>query len=76
MSEMVDRVAEAISLSFHEEGYIDGVSDPSIWREFQSAAREAIAAMRMPTQEMLDRGWEVRSVPRYTWENMIDAALK
>ena len=36
--------AEAISLSFHEEGYIEGISDPHLWNEFIKAAREALKA--------------------------------
>jgi malic enzyme len=42
--EMVKRAAEAISLSFHEEGYIEGHSDPAEWDEFLKAARAALVA--------------------------------
>lgn len=58
MSEMIERVARAISQSFHEEGYIEGVSDPSEWEEFLKAARAAIEAMRDPTDAMQQAVWE------------------
>lgn len=80
MSEMIDRVAKAICRA--EIGSIGpygfdleetGQQSAAHWR---SLARAAIAAMREPTQVMLDAGWDSRSVPRYCWENMIDEALK
>jgi hypothetical protein len=38
------------------------------------AARAAIAAMREPTEEMLEAGWQ-HSSARTAWQGMIDAAL-
>lgn len=64
--EMIDRVARAISLSFHEEGYIEGVSHPSEWQEFVKAAEAVIAAMAdstkpdqssMTVEQFFDRGY-------------------
>lgn len=85
MTSMVDRVAEAISRSFHEEGYIEGQSEPSLWAEFQKAAKEAIAAMREPTHLMLVRGSEQGNGPESyqkskkglpdIWRDMVDSAL-
>lgn len=40
----IKAAAEAISLSFHEEGYIEGLSDPSEWDEFVKAAKAALEA--------------------------------
>ncbi len=83
MSEMIERVAQAISSSFHEEGYIEGLSDPSEWEEFRKAAREAIRAMREPTAKMLAApkkimggGFQNSHSDDETWEAMIDEALR
>lgn len=54
---MVERVAEAISLSFREEGYIEGVSQPEEWNEFLKAARAAIEAYEKALKEGLPRGY-------------------
>lgn len=40
----IKAAAEAISLSFREEGYIEGLSDPSLWHEFLKAAKAALEA--------------------------------
>lgn len=56
LDSMVNKVAWAISASFHEEGYIEGQSDPSLFAEFEKAARRAIEAMRDPTDQMLEAG--------------------
>lgn len=83
-SEMVERVAQAISVAFHEEGYVEGESDPSLWVEFQKAARSAIEAMREPTEAMmramntsypLDSG-EPEDVLSNAYEAAINEALK
>lgn len=79
MSEMIERVARAVSQSFHDEGYIEGVSDPAEWNEFLKAARAAIEAMREPTDRMVwdggtalhDKGEDTAGI----WAAMIDAAL-
>lgn len=83
MSEMIENVAKAI----HDE--VEGVTGPnddSGGGHYMRAARAAIAAMREPTQAMLDA-----AIPRYQehnrgddpyasemadyWTTMIDAAL-
>ncbi len=75
---MIERVAEAISLSFHEEGYIEGMSDPDEWNEFLKAAKMAIRAMREPTDEMMRAGYPMSSYSNYmyAYRQMIDTALK
>ena len=87
---MIDRIANAISVSFHEEGYIEGENDPQLWEEFRRAAKMVLEDMREPTGDML--GGEVsilkpRSLgmstmindmliaKKETWQSMIDAAL-
>lgn len=55
-NEMIERVASAISTAFHEEGYIDGLSDPAEWAEFQKAARLVLEAMLNPTPTMINAG--------------------
>ena len=66
MSTMVERVAQAIA---KEMGY----RDPET---VKFAARAAIAAMREPTEEMID-GW-IKAPGAITggWQGMIDAALR
>ncbi len=64
--DMVERVARAI-------GKLDGIPD-ELWSASVPHARAAIAAMREPTDEMVEAGWKQRSA-RTTWKAMIDAAL-
>lgn len=61
----VEIIANAISVSFHEEGYIEGVSDPSLWEEFLKAARLCFTELesagyavvpKEPTEEMNEAG--------------------
>lgn len=70
MSEMVERVARAIA----EDQ--DGMED--YWDAYVNAARAAIAAMREPTDKMieasLDDAWTAHT--RQLYQRMIDAALK
>jgi hypothetical protein len=82
MSEMVERVARAL----HEAhkpwcDYTYDFEHPMASREvYEALARAAIAAMREPTEGMI----EARSVPgvlersdiRLVWMAMVDAALK
>lgn len=84
-STMLERIAEAISVSFHEEGYIEGQSEPELWDEFMKAAREVLRAMRDPSPTMCDAptctdawvngvnptGEEAEAI----WRAMIDAIL-
>lgn len=64
---VTDLLARAISDSFHEEGYIEGLSDPSEWAEFLKAGRECLAALdaagfqivpKEPTEAMIKRAVE------------------
>lgn len=87
---MVTKAAEAISLSFHEEGYIEGLSDPDLWNEFIKAARMAILALKDPSdKDLLAPGepYQVKQaviVPREqgiklrrnAWNKIIDAILE
>jgi hypothetical protein len=59
MSEMVQRVAQAIAAKSLDEG--DGLYDwhalvEAVQDEFYAQAREAIAAMQTPTSKMLEAG--------------------
>lgn len=76
---MLEKVAEAISISFREEGYIENESDPDEWKEFLRAAKAAISAMREPTEEMLEAGFQSTSYDgaiEVAYPKMINAALK
>jgi hypothetical protein len=89
MNEMVERVARALHASQRRERAIltDGIDlngwDALLPRErdgFMRAARAAIAAMREPTEAMLERvtdphGDLPRSACEYVWKGMIGAAL-
>lgn len=79
MSEMVERVARAL--------YAVNTGGAASWEdeapEFQQwvceQARAAIAAMREPTEAMVEEGAsEIRAAggPEFVWRAMIDAALK
>jgi hypothetical protein len=68
MSEMIERVARAIDRAISEQhdptpGYL---------------ARAAIQALRNPTREMLERGYENNFgyYPTQAWQAMIDEVLK
>lgn len=87
-SEMVERVARAISHAFREEGsHWDGKWESDAeHHEFLRAARAVISAMREPTEEMLAAGGSGGLSHRdgspnphaadACWRLMIDAALK
>ena len=69
MTEMVERVARAIAI--RQEGH------DILWRDFDDAARAAIAAMREPTQGMADSVCGLtRTQAIVVWQAMIDAAAK
>jgi hypothetical protein len=73
MSEMVERVAEAIRLRSIERGH---PIHPVMVRHLAAAA---IEAMREPTEEMINAGWKMlpfEHPPEYPYREMIDAALK
>jgi len=78
MNEMVERVAQAIR----------GGNVAWEWQDFEDEARRVIAAMREPTEAMLEAGYnapvkDVRNLGEWKlerlrgdWNAMIDAALK
>jgi len=77
MSEMVERVAEAMNRSEVDWRDIDEASVTCL-------ARAAIAAMRLPTQEMVKAGalatrkildWDRSATATRVWQSMIDATL-
>ena len=84
MTDMIERVARA--MAENDSGPMDSALFAIHWREFGEgyidSARVAIAAMRKPTQEMLDAGTNA-GLPGYdyappdtTYPAMIDAALE
>lgn len=78
MSEMVERVARAISA---EHIRLDGMTweqcHPKYQEDRRRMARAAIAAMREPTQAMIlgDNKHDDYD-PKYVWQLMIDEALR
>ena len=82
MSEMIERVAQAIYAS---SPFPDGLEflDPEPWRSCIDSARAAIAAMREPTESMRRKLWLYGNHPDKEfvmdggmWREMIDAALE
>jgi hypothetical protein len=77
---MVERVARTIAGSNDETYGLRPIDET--WRLFVVEARAAIAAMREPTEGMLDAAWATRHEPyepphpRDVYVDMIDAALK
>ena len=87
---MIEKVAKAL---YEHQASLSNFSSPSwdeaptfspFFREHWTAvARAAINAMREPSQEMLDAGWNAAwpegskftRPPLYVWEDMISAAL-
>jgi hypothetical protein len=67
---MVERVAHALS----EEADWDGVM-PHRKDRYLRQARAAIAAMREPTEEMVDAGYLADESATGTWQAMIDTAI-
>ncbi len=73
MSEMVERVAQAIWSARHPG--LAWTSVPCvIKRSYRSGARAAIQAMREPTEEMIQAAW-AEVLPGHVWRAMIDTAL-
>lgn len=79
MSEMVDRVAKALMCSLH--GHDDfSNAHPAMQAAYLRQARAVIAAMREPTDQMLDVAydrddWDDACSHAEAWRVMIDAAL-
>lgn len=75
MSEMIERVVEAISAAEKTWWASNTEGGPSLQ---QIVARDAIEAMREPTQEMSDAAVERPGQMSYAdvWRTMIDAALR
>lgn len=72
MSEMVERVARAISKADENDGSI------VTWVSYRRTARAAIEAMREPTESMMEAGEKHIREGRFSsvnWKRMIDAAL-
>jgi hypothetical protein len=90
MSEMIERVAEAIwRQEFENHDRLPPVEYRQLERtdrlDLEAMARAAIEAMREPTQSMLDAGLNGAPITEYgwcdretldIWKPMIDAALK
>jgi len=78
MSDMVERVARTIYESHNFVESWDSLKD--VWRPaWLEQAHAAIAAMRDPTEEMLeapDDGDTNPRMRRYIWRAMIDEALR
>lgn len=73
MSEMIERVARALFIEYGHE--------PEEWCEahrvhYIAVARAAIAAMREPTEAMVDASGMGSQLTSGMWSAMIDAALK
>jgi hypothetical protein len=79
MNEMIERVARALCL---RRGKIDGESDlgdyvERHWSCHTEEARDAIAAMREPTEAMVEAAGDAKNSDwDEIWHPMIDAALK
>lgn len=77
---MLERIAEAISVSFHEEGYIEGQSEPELWDEFMKAAREVLRTMHDLTHSIRSKEGMQTNCPmcggyEEGWHIIIDAIL-
>lgn len=86
MSEMVDRVARAIFVAMggHADEWL--MYDDDVRDEYRAPARAAVEAMREPTEDMLDVGYENNGFIIYqlgpqrfgagdAYRSMIDTAL-
>jgi len=83
MTDMIERVA--VAMAENDSGPMDSALFAIHWREFGEgyidSARAAIAAMREPTEKMIDAGSKeqrnILSKPiEGIWTAMIDAALE
>ncbi len=91
MSEMVERCTEAFMEDLSPGSWAlmktltGGASELEPAYRMRKAMRAAIAAMREPTEEMVDSAWDIDACGREeahvgsgagpTWRAMIDAAL-
>ena len=80
MSEMVERVARALAKKMRNSATVDNgdlghvIVDDLF--DMRYVARAAIAAMREPTEAMLDAGWGPSDLPSDKWRAMVSEALK
>ena len=81
---MIDRVARALCIDFVPDAdwdYIKSMPVHPLGDRFTALARKAIAAMREPTDAMIDEAWEHTADPCWrenvadAWRAAIDAAL-
>lgn len=82
---MVERIAREIARhTALDEGKEPGTADnytDHVWRDFVGAARAVLTAMREPTDEMVDVGYDADPdddgdmAPKSVWKAMIDEAL-
>lgn len=70
----IEEVARALARNSNRYHFDRGDSDAG-WEENIDAAREAIEAMREPTDAMVDVGWDAPDHPAVVFSAMIDAAL-
>ena len=66
---MVERVAQALRQEMETAAFNESIASFAL-------ARAAIAAMREPTQEMLDAWLKAPGAIKAGWQAMIDAALE
>ena len=77
MSTMVKRVAQALQQEMGTAPSDETAASPSEARSHSFAlARAAIAAMREPTEEMIDAWIKAPGAIKGGWQAMIDAALE
>ena len=86
---MIERVARVIArASALDDGKEPATAEDftdAVWEDFVPAARAILAAMREPTEPMIDAGYKTDHAsglegradigPRLAWSAMIDAAL-
>lgn len=68
---ILEKVAKAISESFHEEGYMEGMSDPNEWNEFLKAGRLSILALKDLPDEYFTRVYD-----KIVWEGIINRIIE
>ncbi len=78
MNEMIERVARAIC---EAATHMNPPPQSMLWENYVAVARASIAAMREPTEAMIDAAWDngrndFECDPITTFPAMIDAALK
>ena len=78
MSDMVERVARAMHEAVYEQSIHDWQNSNDYIRGYlRKQARAAIAAMREPTETMINRkDADGRAMATDIWQSMIDEALK